>query len=109
MAKEEDEFGPACPIPLVIQPHERVEQLKEVLKDPEQQRQRINIMALIRMYESGELEPLTTGYTTWLCDGKIMDKTLSGGGRIPKIPQGSVVWAEVSLPSLHFVNFLPFI
>ncbi|GIJ85894.1 hypothetical protein Asppvi_004758 [Aspergillus pseudoviridinutans] len=91
---QEDEFGPACPIPLVYQPHERVEQLKELLDYPENQRQRINIMALIRMYESGELGPLTTGPRMWLCDGKIMDKSLIKENGIPKIPKGSVVWAE---------------
>ncbi|GIK00140.1 hypothetical protein Aspvir_004160 [Aspergillus viridinutans] len=91
---QEDEFGPACPIPQVYQPHERVEQLKELLNDPEQQRQRINIMALIRMYESGELGPLTIGPTIWLCDGKIMDKSLIKENGIPNIPKGSVVWLE---------------
>jgi hypothetical protein len=103
MSQEQaDEFGPACPIPLIIQPRKRVQQLKEVLNDPDQQRQKVNIMALIQMYESGELGPLTTGHTIWLCDGKVMDKVLIGESRIPKIPQGSVVWAEVSL-HLHYI------
>jgi hypothetical protein len=62
------------------------------------------------MYASGELGLLTTGHKTWLCDGKIMDKSLIKENGIPKIPEGSVVWAEVGL-HLHYklVNFLPFI
>lgn len=53
----------ACPIPLIIQPHERIEWLKERLEDPKNERQRTNLLALIRMYETGELGPLTTGHT----------------------------------------------
>lgn len=95
----QEEFLPACPIPLVIQPHERVKWLKERLEEPENQRQRINILALIRMYESGELGPLTPGHTIYICDGKIMDKPLSSEN-LP--PRESVVWAEVR-PHIHYI------
>lgn len=103
---QQEEFGPAIPIPLVIQPHKRVEELKELLEQPDQQRQRINILALIQMYESGELGPLTTGHTTYICDGKIMDKPLDGEHLVPK---GSVVWVEVGLRLRYLVNCLPFV
>ncbi|KAF7123014.1 hypothetical protein CNMCM5793_001190 [Aspergillus hiratsukae] len=93
---QQEEFGPAIPIPLVIQPHERVEELKELLEQPDQQRQKINILALIRMYESGELGPLTTEHEIYICDGKIMEKPRDGERLVP---EGSVVWAEVGL---HF-------
>lgn len=104
---QQEEFGPAIPIPLVIQPHERVEELKELLKQPDQQRQRINILALIQMYESGELGLLTTEHEIYICDGKVMEKPPSGELLVPK---GSVVWLEVGLsPSLCLVNCLPFV
>lgn len=93
MAQQED-FLPACPIPLVVQPHERVKWLKEHLKEPENQRQRTNILALIRMYENGEIGPLMPGHTIYVCDGKILDKPLSSEN-LP--PRESVVWAEVGL------------
>ncbi|RHZ68958.1 hypothetical protein CDV55_104354 [Aspergillus turcosus] len=88
---QQEEFGPAIPIPLVIQPHERVEQLKQLLEQPDQQRQKINILALIQMYESGELGPLTTEQTIYICDGKVMEKPPSGQRLVPP---GSVVWLE---------------
>lgn len=93
MAQQEKHLS-ACPIPWVIQLHERIEWLKECLEDPKNERQKTNLLALIRMYETGELGPLTTGYTIFICDGKIMDKPLSRENLPPK---GSVVWAEVSL------------
>jgi hypothetical protein len=91
---QQEEFGPAIPIPLVIQPHERIEQLKEHLEQPDQQRQRINILALIQMYETGELGPLTTEHEIYLCDGKVMERPPPGERMVP---EGSVVWLEVGL------------
>lgn len=98
---QQEEFLPACPLPLVIQPHERIEKLKEHLKEPKFERQRTNILALIRMYETGELGPLTTGHTIYVCAGKIIDNRL-----IPENlpPTGCAIWSEVSLspPPLYF-------
>ena len=85
-------FLPACPKPLLIQPHERIEQLRGCLDDPKYARQKTNILALIKMYEIGQLGPLTTGYTVYICDGKIWEGKLSSEN-LP--PPGSVVWAEV--------------
>lgn len=91
---QETDFPPACPIPLVIQPHERIEWLKERLNEPKNQRQRTNLMTLIRMYETGELGPLTPGHTIYICDGKILNEPLSS----ENIPSGvTAIWAEVSL------------
>lgn len=104
---QQEEFLPACPIPWVIQPHERIEWLKEVLKDSEQQRQRTNILALIRMYETGELGPLVLGTRVWVCNGKIIDDPLASKDLRP--PE-SAIWLEVGL-HLHYIfaNLLPFL
>lgn len=83
MAQQEELLSP-CPIPLGVQPHERIKWLKECLEDPENQRQRTNILALIRMYESGELGPLMPGHTIYVCDGKIMDKPFSSENLPPR-------------------------
>lgn len=80
---QQKEFLSACPNPLVIQPYERIAWLEEQLKDPENQRQRTNILALIQMYKNGELEPLTTSYTIWVCDGRIIDDPRSSGNFPP--------------------------
>lgn len=85
-------FAPNPPPPS-ISPEQRVVWLREQLKLPENQRQRINITALIDLYESGQLGPLRTGKTTWLCDGKIIEDPLRG--RAGDLPNG-VLWAEVS-------------
>ncbi|KAJ5726204.1 uncharacterized protein N7483_007561 [Penicillium malachiteum] len=89
-----EDFRPACPIPLVIQPHGRIEWLKERLKEPRNQRQTTNLLALIRMYETGELGPLSPGPIIFICEGKIVDSPLGSGNH----PSGeSAIWAEVSL------------
>jgi hypothetical protein len=51
--------SPACPFPTpyIFQLAERVEQLKAFLKTDFGKAQRVDIEALIRLYESGELGP----------------------------------------------------
>ncbi|PLN83983.1 hypothetical protein BDW42DRAFT_191967 [Aspergillus taichungensis] len=84
-------FLPACPKPMVIEPHERIEQLRGCLDDPKYARQKTNILALIKMYETGQLGALTMGYTVYICDGKVWEGKLSSEN-LP--PRGSIVWAE---------------
>lgn len=105
---QREEFLPACPIPLVIQPHERIAVLKDFLNDPKNERQKTNILGLIRMYETGELGPLQPGNAIYICEGMIMDKPPSPEN-LP--PNGSAVWSEVSLhilPPLYFRISLTF-
>lgn len=80
---QQDEFLSDCPIPWIVQPHERIEWPEERLKEPKNQRQRTNLLALIRMYKTGELGPLTPGHTIYICDGKILDEPL----RSENLPQ----------------------
>ncbi|CAG7946961.1 unnamed protein product [Penicillium nalgiovense] len=69
------EFSPACPIPYVIQPSERVEQLKTFLQTEFGKAQCINVEDLIRLYENGDLKPRQPGETlVYLVDGRIVDK-----------------------------------
>ncbi|KAJ5214919.1 hypothetical protein N7468_010598 [Penicillium chermesinum] len=77
MADSKPVFSPACPIPYVFQPAERIQQLKDYLQTEWGQIQRVNAEALIRMYESGELGPRQMGDPhVYLLDGKRVDKTL---------------------------------
>ncbi|KAJ5151998.1 hypothetical protein N7492_010293 [Penicillium capsulatum] len=55
------QFSPVCPIPYVLQPAERVEQLRAFLKTEFGKAQRVNMEALIRLYERGELGPRKRG------------------------------------------------
>ncbi|KAJ5631375.1 uncharacterized protein N7484_011475 [Penicillium longicatenatum] len=55
------EFSLAMPIPYIQQPAERVEQLKRFLQTEFGQAERVNVEALIRMYETGELGPQQIG------------------------------------------------
>ncbi|KAI3287977.1 uncharacterized protein N7518_008837 [Penicillium psychrosexuale] len=88
---------PFCPIPRVIEPQQRIKQLREYLEDPapKMQRHRTNIQGLIRMYETGELGPLVFPgqETIWICEGKIMDPPPRLDDLVHIIPH-SAVWAE---------------
>lgn len=58
------------PRPTIIQPEERVKELRVALEMPFGPEQRVNIEALIRMYENGELGPLQyTDPPIYLVDG----------------------------------------
>ena len=91
---------PLCPVPLVIQPEQRIEELKEFLQDPDprMQRQRTNILGLIEMYETGKPGPLVLPgqERIWICEGKIMDPQPSLQD-LPNIMLRSAVWSEVGL------------
>ncbi|KAJ5715926.1 uncharacterized protein N7483_013107 [Penicillium malachiteum] len=50
-------FRDASPIPYILQPEERIENLKDFLETDFGELQRVNVEALIRLYESGELGP----------------------------------------------------
>ncbi|KAJ5722955.1 hypothetical protein N7488_000990 [Penicillium malachiteum] len=94
---------PACPIPFVIQPADRIEWLKERLKEPDK-RQTTNLLALIKMYETGELGPLSPGYRIFICEGKIVDSPAKGNFRFGNPP--AAIWIEVSLCLLDDVSEL---
>lgn len=71
------QFSPACPcpIPYILQPEERVEQLKACLQTDFGEAQRVNAEALIRLYESGELGPRQrSDPPVYLIDGQRVDK-----------------------------------
>ncbi|KAJ5709836.1 hypothetical protein N7493_009428 [Penicillium malachiteum] len=90
-----EDISPACPIPYVVQPAERIEWLKERLKDPKNERQTTNLLALIKMYETGELGPLSHGHTIFVCEGKIVDSPTSENFRFGESGK-SAVWAELA-------------
>lgn len=50
-----EEFLVACLIPWVVQRHGCIEWLEERVKEPKNERQKINLLALIRMGDSGHL------------------------------------------------------
>lgn len=94
MPNPRPDFSPACPIPYVVQTLERVEQLKTFLKTEFGQVQRINIEALIRLYEDGKLEPRQDGEAPlYLVDGQVVDKD---PWEDPSIPKKAKRWCEVS-------------
>ncbi|CDM33554.1 hypothetical protein PROQFM164_S03g000278 [Penicillium roqueforti FM164] len=62
-------------IPNILQPEERVEQLKACLQTDFGEAQRVNAEALIRLYESGELGPRQrSDPPVYLIDGQRVDK-----------------------------------
>lgn len=82
---------PAIPIPLVIDPKDRIEDLRGLLSEERWKFQTANIVKLIHLYESDELGPMEPGIETWLCDGKVLDREPA----LDEVPQGSVLWCEV--------------
>ncbi|CAG8133146.1 unnamed protein product [Penicillium nalgiovense] len=93
MPNPRPDFSPACPIPYVVQTSERVEQLKTFLKTEFGQVQRINIEALIRLYEDGKLEPRQDGEAPlYLVDGQVVDKD---PWEDPSIPKKAKRWCEL--------------
>ncbi|KAJ5611467.1 hypothetical protein N7528_008572 [Penicillium herquei] len=88
-----EDFLSTRPTPFVIQPAERIEWLKERLKDPKNKRQTTNLLALIKMYETGGLGPLACGDIIYVCEGKIVDSPATEGFRFGKSGK-SAVWAE---------------
>ncbi|KAL1856075.1 60S ribosomal protein L43 [Paecilomyces lecythidis] len=75
MANPQPVFSPACPIPYVLQPAERIQQLKDYLPTEFGQIQRVNVEALIKLYESGEIGPRQLGDAPiYLVEGKRVDK-----------------------------------
>lgn len=67
------QFSPTMPLPLDLDPQERIDNLKELLTQDMWQRQKANITKLIELYESGELKPPVPGDSIWLRDGEIID------------------------------------
>lgn len=86
-------FSPAIPIPLVVDPKDRIEELRSLLSEERWQYQKVNIVKLIHMYETGELGPMKPEIETWLCNGKALDSEPD----FSEIPKGSVLWCEVSI------------
>lgn len=89
-------FSPVCPIPFVLQPAERIQQLKDYLPTEIGQVQRVNVEALIRMYESGELGPRQLGDPpVYLVEGKRVEKN---PWEDESVPNHSIKWCEVCQP-----------
>ena len=86
-------FSPAIPNPLVVDPKDRIEDLKSLLSEERWKYQKANITKLIHMYETRELGPLEPGTETWLCDWKVLDREPAPY----EVPQGSVLWCEVCI------------
>ncbi|OQE94175.1 hypothetical protein PENNAL_c0004G06162 [Penicillium nalgiovense] len=100
MPNPRPDFSPACPIPYVVQTSERVEQLKTFLKTEFGQVQRINIEALIRLYEDGKLEPRQDGEAPlYLVDGQVVDKD---PWEDPSIPKKAKRWCESMAESFPY-------
>ncbi|KAJ5933841.1 hypothetical protein N7454_006170 [Penicillium verhagenii] len=69
------EFSPATPTPYVQQPEDRLRLLREVLKTQAGQAQRVNIEAVVRMYENWEIGPRRrTDPPIFLIDGVWVDE-----------------------------------
>lgn len=84
------QFSPAIPQPLVLDPQDRINNLKELLTQSVWQRQKANITKLAELYESGELKPPGIGDSIWLRDGEVINYE-------PSIEEMSrcAIWLEV--------------
>jgi len=100
MAPTKPTFSPVCTEPFVISAESRIRELRKYLSYKSQEYQRKNILALIHLYETGQLAR-PTEETVWIFDGKVVDSEPD------KIPQGSAVWAEVCLIFIfyYFTDF----
>ena len=93
MAESQPLFSPACPIPYILQPAERIQQLKNFLRTEFGQVQRVNVEALINLYGSGELGPRQLGDDpVYLVNGKRVDKN---PWEDESVPPNAVKWCEV--------------
>lgn len=89
--------SPVCLNPFILQPEERIRQLKDFLRTDSGQAQRVNVEALIKMYESGELAPRQLGdHPVYLVDGKRVDKD---PWKDESVPPGTMKWCEVCASS----------
>lgn len=87
------EFIPACPIPYILQPEERVKQLQAALNTDFGQAQRVNIEALIHLYEIGDLGPRQrTDPPVFLVDGVRVEKD---PWQDKSVPAHALRWCEV--------------
>jgi len=76
----------------VLQPAERIQHLKEFLQTEIGQLQRVNVEALINMYESGELGPRQLGDPpVYLVNGKRVDKN---PWKDESVPPNTPKWCE---------------
>lgn len=86
------EFSPACPIPHILQPEERVKQLQAVLDTAFGQAQKVNIEALIHLYEIGDLGPRQrTDPPVFLVDGVRVEKD---PWQDKSVPAHALRWCE---------------
>ena len=86
--------------PIVISPQERIHWLQDQLTNPANESQQTNITALINMYETGVLGPLTQNVTIFLCNGEIIPSPEALGGMdawARSLPETGALWAEVGL------------
>ncbi|KAJ5783154.1 hypothetical protein N7457_004928 [Penicillium paradoxum] len=96
MSGPHPQFSPACLIPYILHPAERVEQLKAFLQTDFGKAQRVNVEALIRLYENGELGPRQRG------DPPIY---LVGGRRVERNPwEDESLHAQIRLPPQYGGN-----
>lgn len=85
--------SPVCLNSFILQPEERIRQLKDFLRTDSGQAQRVNVEALIKMYESGELTPRHPGDPpVYLVEGKRVDKD---PWKDESVPPGTMKWCEV--------------
>ncbi|KAJ9190875.1 hypothetical protein DTO166G4_8050 [Paecilomyces variotii] len=92
MADSQPVFSPACPIPFILQPAERIQQLKYSLQTEWGQVQRVNVEALIKLYESGELGPRQLGDApVYLVNGKRVEKN---PWEDESVAPGEIKWCE---------------
>ncbi|KAJ6108029.1 hypothetical protein N7523_009352 [Penicillium sp. IBT 18751x] len=93
MADPQPQFSPACPIPYILQPAERVEQLKAFLQTDFGKAQRVNVEALIRLYESGELGPRQrSDPPVYLVEGRRVERD---PWKDKSVPRNAMRWCEV--------------
>ncbi|QKX62967.1 uncharacterized protein TRUGW13939_10135 [Talaromyces rugulosus] len=94
-----DDFWPASQTPFVIQPQERIQQLKKYLEDPSCETQKSNLLALIEMYGTKRLPPLASSAPKfYVCEGKVMENPPSDEN---PPPAGCAIWAEGISTQMH--------
>ncbi|CAG8349356.1 unnamed protein product [Penicillium salamii] len=87
-------LNPMCPrfMPFIFQPDERVKHLRKVLNTNFGQTQRVNIEALIHIYEIGDLGPRqSTDPLVFLVDGVRVE---TDPWKDESVPAHAVKWCE---------------
>lgn len=105
MSGPHPQFSPACPIPYILHPTERVEQLKAFLQTDFGKAQRVNVEALIRLYENGELGPRQrSDPPIYLVEGRRVERN---PWEDESVPNNAMRWCEVYF-NIHQPTSYPF-